>query len=118
MSGAPSRVIVKLSRLARRLLLSLAQPKAHPTSLHSFLQAAHPAGTHWNYGFRGDDWEGLDASHSSWTCLTATSQSPINLVTRSTGLRGVPALRTSWLYEATPSDGSNIQVRHTFTSGA
>lgn len=72
--------------------------------------AAHAAGTHWNYGFRGDDWVGVDGTNTSWSCTTGKKQSPINIVGASTMSKGISALRTSWSYNQLVANGSNVKV--------
>ena len=39
----------------------------------------HAGGSPWSAVFAGDDWHGVDASNVSWTCLTGSKQSPINI---------------------------------------
>ncbi|GLC47473.1 hypothetical protein PLESTM_002078700 [Pleodorina starrii] len=43
------------------------------------MQAPPKGGTPWNWGFAGDDWNGVDASGRPWRCLSGLRQSPINV---------------------------------------
>uniref|UniRef100_A0A7S0RK06 Carbonic anhydrase n=1 Tax=Chlamydomonas leiostraca TaxID=1034604 RepID=A0A7S0RK06_9CHLO len=74
--------------------------------------AAHTSATHWNYGFRGDDWKtGVDASGNPWVCLTGNRQSPLNLPHLTQPLElGPNAYRTQWTYGSINSNGTNTQV--------
>lgn len=36
-------------------------------------------GTPWSYALAGMDWQGQDSLNSSWTCMTGTKQSPVNV---------------------------------------
>ncbi|KAJ9516610.1 hypothetical protein QJQ45_015218 [Haematococcus lacustris] len=72
---------------------------------------APSGGTHWNYGFRGSDWVGVDSTNSSWACMTGQRQSPINIALRAPNtVQGQQRLRSTFSYSSMRSNGSNIQV--------
>ncbi|GLC58323.1 hypothetical protein PLESTB_001346500 [Pleodorina starrii] len=93
------------------------------------MQAPPKGGTPWNWGFAGDDWNGVDASGRPWRCLSGLRQSPINVPPLSVKRDGLLSsvlnllgsggddtdeiprnLRTSWSYPRLVSNGSNVEV--------
>ncbi|GLC40443.1 hypothetical protein PLESTB_001346600 [Pleodorina starrii] len=93
------------------------------------MQAPPKGGTPWNWGFAGDDWNGVDASGRPWRCLSGLRQSPINVPPLSVKRDGLLSsvlnllgsggddtdeiprnLRTSWFYPRLVSNGSNVEV--------
>ncbi|KAG2489797.1 hypothetical protein HYH03_011746 [Edaphochlamys debaryana] len=74
-------------------------------------------GTHWDHGFNGDDWEGMDASNNSWVCMTGKRQSPINIpytnVLDGKGSKVQHKHQTRWNYPSLVSNGSNVEVINT-----
>ncbi|GLC40446.1 hypothetical protein PLESTB_001346800 [Pleodorina starrii] len=93
------------------------------------MQAPPKGGTPWNWGFAGDDWNGVDASGRPWRCLSGLRQSPINVPPLSVKRDGLLSsilnilgsggddtdeiprnLRTTWFYPRLVSNGSNVEV--------
>eukprot|EP00199_Chlamydomonas_sp_CCMP681_P002113 CAMPEP_0119105060 /NCGR_PEP_ID=MMETSP1180-20130426/3108_1 /TAXON_ID=3052 ORGANISM="Chlamydomonas cf sp, Strain CCMP681" /NCGR_SAMPLE_ID=MMETSP1180 /ASSEMBLY_ACC=CAM_ASM_000741 /LENGTH=388 /DNA_ID=CAMNT_0007090001 /DNA_START=133 /DNA_END=1299 /DNA_ORIENTATION=- len=71
--------------------------------------ASHPPpGSDWNYGFKGDDWDG--GANDTWTCKSGKNQSPINLLSGLFASKGDPKRRTKISYKVMRSNGTNIQV--------